>query len=680
MKKILLKLFFITNLCLCAFFLNACALIQDDDDELNYNDDELAVDTSTFQLPDIPEDLQNEQVQTGFNLNILPYIVLVKVVTPENENNKENTSEIEKFIAFFKEKNEENEELIALFKEKSTLFALQSTLPASRLALDSRILQDEAEALNILHSLGYYSASINAEADYTSFPIQIHFTLHTHEQFKILSTDILYPEQYLDPEFPEHASMPTRRPKDLSFFPADRLNNGDPAIAANILNAIDKIEPWFHNRGFPFAKLEDTKYYAYTDNSELETEIYFNPRQYTRFGSIIIEGSEQLNVEYIEKLHSWKKGDPWNSRRVASFQERLLNTGIFSFVSVAPDTEENTEERNVIVTLADGPPRSIGAGLNYDLTRGVGTQFFWEHRNFSGNAEYVRADTTIWEDTQEVRFKYLKPNITIYSHNFITEVIFKQERTDAYDVQLTALDMGFEQPIKLNFLEKDLNIAYYVHLELGIEDDSVLAGEEYYHYAGLPLRFQYRDTNGVTDPSRGYLIATEIGPYTGKYSERFSLLLGKFLFTKYLEVIEDKELILAFKANAGSIYPVHSYDVPASLRFYVGGGSSIRGYAYQAVGPKNLKGNPLGGTSFIEGSFEIRYKVMPELALVPFIDMGNAYEEYLPTDFEFKYGAGLGVRYFTAIGPIRFDLAFPVFDEEKDEKDFQIYVSIGQTF
>jgi len=77
----------------------------------------------------------------------------------------------------------------------------------------------------------------------------------------------------------------------------------------------------------------------------------------------------------------------------------------------------------------------------------------------------------------------------------------------------------------------------------------------------------------------------------------------------------------------------------------------------------------------------LRVRITDTIGLAPFIEGGNVYVDSLPdvTSFDFRYGAGLGLRYYTAIGPLRFDVAFPL-DRRHTDDPFQIYISLGQAF
>ena len=138
-------------------------------------------------------------------------------------------------------------------------------------------------------------------------------------------------------------------------------------------------------------------------------------------------------------------------------------------------------------------------------------------------------------------------------------------------------------------------------------------------------------------------------------------------------------MILAGRLALGSIVGGSLEDIPANRRFFLGGGGSIRGYEYRSVGPR-IDDEVVGGLSFWEASAEMRFRVAKNIGLVPFIDAGSAYEDPIP-DFseKIRVGAGVGLRYFTPLGPLRLDVATPLTRQEGDPT-FALYVGLGQAF
>ena len=120
--------------------------------------------------------------------------------------------------------------------------------------------------------------------------------------------------------------------------------------------------------------------------------------------------------------------------------------------------------------------------------------------------------------------------------------------------------------------------------------------------------------------------------------------------------------------------------LPTDKRFFGGGGGSIRGYGYHRVGPVNAQNVALGGRSLVELGTELRIRITETLGLVPFIDAGNVYNAMLPVPSQsLLVGSGLGLRYYTAFGPLRLDVGTPV-PKRRHDDPVQIYISLGQAF
>ncbi len=653
-KKADIKVYLFILVSLC-FFISGCSSLRGSNKGILENAQNAPisgpkVDISGFTLPQLPENLEANNSPRNTNYASLPYIV--------------------NFIIEDK-KNPILKEALKIIEERSILLALQKQLPRDRLTLEKRLEQDTKEAEIVLHSLGYYSATVEPIINYSTYPVQVVLNIEPNEAYILTSADIIYPKNF-NPQVEGLEDYP----KSLFYF---GLEENSKPIANNILDATALIKPWYVDRGYPFAELSQSLYFAYPEEASFKVEVPFSPNEYIMFGDTIIKGSNALTKDYLERIYPWKKGEAWNQSLLRLFQEELLSIGIFSFVNPTIDINSIGEERDIIIELIDAPSRTWGGGVNYDITREFGIQLFWEHRNLFKEAESFTVNTVLWKDTQEVRFNFAKPDYQEKYRDFKSEFLLKNEMTDAYETTSASLDVGIEDIVSLSERSRFI-FSYYASFELGIEKDASNFSRSQYMYGGLPLQISYKDEDYIFDPSTGQNIDWTISPYMGTYHEEFSLVWTELMLTKYFEIIDDKKLILALKGKGGMLSSYSAEEVPASLRFYVGGGNSVRGYPYQSVGPKNSSNDPIGGASFLEGAIELRYKLFQSMSIVPFFDFGNVFEKAMPDVIDFKYSAGLGLRFFTPIGPLRFDVAVPIENKTIEPKDFQLYVSIGQSF
>jgi translocation and assembly module TamA len=175
-------------------------------------------------------------------------------------------------------------------------------------------------------------------------------------------------------------------------------------------------------------------------------------------------------------------------------------------------------------------------------------------------------------------------------------------------------------------------------------------------------------------------LALKLSPSYVASGESDDFAKGYGRYRHYIHLSQTPPLVLATGVTLGSIVGAETEEIPADERFYAGGGGSVRGYAYQSVGP--LIGDvPTGGSSLIELTMEFRLKITERLGVVGFLDGGNVFTTKYPDIGEkLFWGAGGGFRYYTRIGPLRLDVGFPL-DRRPDVDDrFQIYVSLGQAF
>jgi translocation and assembly module TamA len=105
----------------------------------------------------------------------------------------------------------------------------------------------------------------------------------------------------------------------------------------------------------------------------------------------------------------------------------------------------------------------------------------------------------------------------------------------------------------------------------------------------------------------------------------------------------------------------------------------VRGYAYQAVGPRFADNTPEGGLSLFEGSLELRQRLTQQWGLAAFVDAGAAGTTVTPDFSHPDIGVGAGVRYNAGFGPIRLDIATPLY-RRRGDSPIQLYISIGQSF
>ena len=112
-------------------------------------------------------------------------------------------------------------------------------------------------------------------------------------------------------------------------------------------------------------------------------------------------------------------------------------------------------------------------------------------------------------------------------------------------------------------------------------------------------------------------------------------------------------------------------QLPASIRFFAGGSQSVRGYAYESLGPTDEDGDVVGGRHLLTGSIEFEHYFNDRWGVAAFIDAGNAIDDF---NDDLEEGVGFGMRWKSPVGPVRVDIANAI---SSDEKDWRLHISIG---
>jgi translocation and assembly module TamA len=137
--------------------------------------------------------------------------------------------------------------------------------------------------------------------------------------------------------------------------------------------------------------------------------------------------------------------------------------------------------------------------------------------------------------------------------------------------------------------------------------------------------------------------------------------------------------VLALRGLIGSLVGATTFDIPPDQRFYAGGSGTLRGFRFQSVGPKLSNAKPSGGSALAAGSVELRQRFGESWGAVLFLDGAELGAGSQPFGGRPQFGIGTGVRYYTSLGPIRFDIAMPVQRRHGDDIG-ELYIGLGQAF
>lgn len=248
------------------------------------------------------------------------------------------------------------------------------------------------------------------------------------------------------------------------------------------------------------------------------------------------------------------------------------------------------------------------------------------------------------------------------------------EDTPAYSGPLSRLSIGLQRPFSDSW-------TIFGGLPVEYSQLTDFDGTRHFFLWGLETKFEYDDSNDLFDPSEGTRLKLSLVPLLGSGTKNIGFLTSELSNAVYFDPIGDRSVILASRLKLSSIQGLSTRGLPANKRFYAGGGDSIRGYSFQLAGPLSPDDRPLGGRSIFELNTEIRARINDSIGAVIFLDSGDLYDGELPDLLGSQlWAAGIGLRYFTQVGPIRVDFGLPLNRCEDIDDVFQFYISVGQAF
>jgi len=462
------------------------------------------------------------------------------------------------------------------------------------------------------------------------------------------------------------------------------LNIGEPIVAERVQGAEAQVAVALPQNGYAFAKVGDRDILLDADTGKGEYTLPVDVGPRGLFGGFATEGKLAFGVEHVGILARFKRGELYDSRKVDDLRQALVATGLFATVGVEPvrsgeSAGDGTEYVTLKVEQQAGKPRTIGATLGYGSGEGARLEASWTHRNLfpPEGALIVHGIAGTKEQAAGVTFRRSNSGQRDRTLEIGAEALHSTfDAYSAYTGRLSARMSRDSTPL----WQKRYTWAAGVQV-LGTREqdfDVALGRRDYktYFIAGLTGQFGVDFSNSLLDPTKGFRVTTLIEP-EGSLRGSFTPYVRVRLDASAYYPVSDS-FVMAGRLRFGTIQGASRIDLAPSRRFYAGGGGSVRGFAYQKLGPLDPSGDPLGGRSLTEGSAEVRYR-FGDYGVVAFVDAGQAYASNIPKFSNLRYGVGLGGRFYTNFGPIRLDVATPL-QRRANEGRLNIYVSIGQAF
>jgi len=457
------------------------------------------------------------------------------------------------------------------------------------------------------------------------------------------------------------------------------LSEGAVARSGAVLGTEARLVEVWRQRGHPKAAIVTRDVVADHRNNTVDVTLAVEPGPIATFGEPLVQGTERVDPAYARFMTGIQPGEPYDPDAIDRARKRMQDLGVFASVAVEEGASVGPDGvLPITFVLSERKRHLVGGGVSYSTIDGASLEGYWMHRNLFGHGESLRFDAAVsriladgFDDlSYELATTFRRPGVITPDTDVTLRVYAEREDVDPY----VSTTFGARTGIEHRFSET-LTGATAVNVEFADIEDAF--GNNEYLLISLPSKLDYDGRDNTLDPTEGLRGLLEVEPFADIMAGTLAVV-SKGAIAGYYGFGKDDRVIVAGRGAVGTIVGGDIEEIPATRRFYLGGGGSIRGFEYRSVGPE-VNGEVVGGLSFFETSLELRIRVTDSIGIVPFVDAGVAYEDPIP-DFseEVNVGAGIGIRYYTPLGPLRFDVAMPIMGDS--DNDFAFYVGLGQAF
>jgi len=455
---------------------------------------------------------------------------------------------------------------------------------------------------------------------------------------------------------------------------------GQPARAEAVLAAQSTALAGYREAGYPLAAIERQ---VTVDHVARAMDVVFTVARGPLAREVVatVEGSVGVRPEIARRVAAARlASNPYSPELIALTRADLLALGPFGSVRVEEGTALDADGRfPVTFRVQDRPFRALTASAGYETNYGAALGLAWEHRNLFGGAERL----TIEAEARRLGAAADRTNARLtgtfrlpipygYDGALVPRLSFNRDRLDTYDRDAIEASVLYEWRLSRRWTASAGPTAEFGRT--GLSGEALRPS----NLVGFATIARYDSSDSRLDPRSGIRLNLAATPsYSLSRSEPYVAV--RTTGSTYLDLSGEGRSILALRASIGSLLGAEASDVPPAQRLYAGGGGSVRGFTYQSIGPRDARNRPAGGASLFEGSVELRQRFGASLGGVAFVDAGAVgTDAFAPTD-ALRVGAGVGVRYYTAFGPVRADVAVPLV-RQPGSSGFGVYIGIGHAF
>lgn len=393
---------------------------------------------------------------------------------------------------------------------------------------------------------------------------------------------------------------------------------------------------------------------------ELETGVRY------RFGAVSFEGGlDRFDETFLRRFISFSEGDVFSHRALHRSRVSFYQGNRFDEVLMIPRMDQVEDLKVPInVKLTPGKQQSLRPGIGYGTNTGGRISLNYKNTQVFDRPDIYSFEMLVAEKTQVVETSYTIPQKGSSHNNLVGTAGVSNEELKTYDTRIIFTELEETYGLGTGKIGS-------LYLRYSREDSDIGTEDNVSHLLTPGIRYYQRSYDDPLNPKVGYQFRLELrGSYENPLSD---LTLGQVLGAGSFMWPLSRDFTFHTRVEAATTFKDDEFsEIPASLRFFVGGDSSVRGYAYKSRGPRDENNDVIGGESLLVGSVECEYALTDNWGLALFYDIGSAFN--VTDNITFIGGAGVGIRRYTPIGPIKIDFANRV---SESHHGVRIHLSVG---
>ena len=449
--------------------------------------------------------------------------------------------------------------------------------------------------------------------------------------------------------------------------------------------------------GYPFAQISGKSIVDTTIN-EVSVKFDLAVGQKCRFGTFHIpDRIDFVRENVIHRALEFHTGETYSVSQVNESLRNLYSLDVFKTVVINP-VEPTASHVDIPLSIEaeEKKKRNIRLGFGYGDEDGARAQTSWTYRNIFGWAGKLSLNAKRSDLIQNVELNYTQPYFWDAKNTLDSTVGHEREFLESHDSRKLFGRITLNRNFKKYWAwEVGYNLESSEVEELNISDPDELekfARDNNFLISSTKVSIARNTVDNDLNPKKGSVIALSIESASTILGSEVDFISPNFEIKKHIAFY--KNVILSGHLSLQVVQETeNTKDIPIFKRLFLGGGESVRGYGFQKLGPLDTEGDPIGGLSSLLANLELRYPIYKKIAGALFLDLGTVDEEPFSLDVnDLRYSSGIGLRYDTAIGPIRVDFGYKlnppkkgdfgntVEPNEEIEDRWKVHISIGQAF